>query len=279
MRHAIRGPLPLLLAAAVLGAGCQGGQPGGENPVRPLPPVIEPVPDQPQPADEGQPGRWEKLDGVQPAARAFVVAPEGRSGPLPGVVLVPSQWGVNPDVRELARRLAGDGLVVVVPDMYDGVIATSRLSARELTAGVAAARAGELLAGAVAHLRRHPLVGERPVGAVGLGPGGRWLASWAAPDARLGAIAFDSTALDGDQWARVAALRAPALLLVGKENSALDAARREEYRRAAGGALEVSEIEGAGNDLLDPRVQGFQEAARDRAVLVLRDFLLRNLAE
>lgn len=48
--------------------------------------------------------------------RAFVAVPD--TGPVPAVVLFQEVFGVNDNMRELARRLAGNGFLAVVPDMF-----------------------------------------------------------------------------------------------------------------------------------------------------------------
>lgn len=52
-------------------------------------------------------------DGDIPAVMAI---PESGSGP--GLVLVQEIFGVNPYIRSVAKRLAGEGYVVVAPHMY-----------------------------------------------------------------------------------------------------------------------------------------------------------------
>ena len=44
--------------------------------------------------------------------------------PLPGVVLIQEWWGIEPQCQEVAQRLAAEGFVVLVPDLYHGKVVT-----------------------------------------------------------------------------------------------------------------------------------------------------------
>jgi len=48
--------------------------------------------------------------------KAYKARPAGASGPLPGVVVVHENRGLNPYVADVARRLAVDGFVALAPD-------------------------------------------------------------------------------------------------------------------------------------------------------------------
>ena len=48
--------------------------------------------------------------------KAYMAKPAGASGPLPGVVVVHENRGLNPYIADVARRLAVDGFVALAPD-------------------------------------------------------------------------------------------------------------------------------------------------------------------
>jgi carboxymethylenebutenolidase len=52
--------------------------------------------------------------------RAFVARPEGTAGPgpFPGVVVLHEIFGLNDDIRRIARRFAESGYVAMAPDLY-----------------------------------------------------------------------------------------------------------------------------------------------------------------
>ena len=54
---------------------------------------------------------------------AYVVSPPTGTG-LP-VLLLHTWWGLNPPIKDLADRLAGDGFTVLAPDLFDGTVLTT----------------------------------------------------------------------------------------------------------------------------------------------------------
>lgn len=71
------------------------------------------------------------------------------------VVLVNHEWwGVNPQIRGVADRLAKEGFVTFVPDLYHGKLATDRQEASRLMNELDWARVEQDLAGAVAAVKR-----------------------------------------------------------------------------------------------------------------------------
>ncbi len=64
-------------------------------------------------------------------AYAFVAQPDDNAQ-HPGVVLIQEWWGIEPHIRELAQKLATDGFVVAVPDLYHGKVATEPDEAQKM---------------------------------------------------------------------------------------------------------------------------------------------------
>ncbi len=54
-------------------------------------------------------------DGVAPAA---IFRPDGDVGPLPGVIFYMDAIGIRPAMDEMANRLASNGFVVLLPDLF-----------------------------------------------------------------------------------------------------------------------------------------------------------------
>lgn len=48
---------------------------------------------------------------------AFLARPEG-SGPFPAVVVIMEAFGLNDEIRDVARRIAAEGYVALAPDFY-----------------------------------------------------------------------------------------------------------------------------------------------------------------
>jgi carboxymethylenebutenolidase len=49
-------------------------------------------------------------------ARGYFARPTGRSGKMPGVLVIHENRGLNPHIEDIARRLAVDGFVALAPD-------------------------------------------------------------------------------------------------------------------------------------------------------------------
>jgi carboxymethylenebutenolidase len=49
--------------------------------------------------------------------KAYCAAPAG-AGPFPVVIVVQEWWGLNEHIKDVARRLAGEGYFAVAPDLY-----------------------------------------------------------------------------------------------------------------------------------------------------------------
>jgi len=71
------------------------------------------------------------------AVRGYMAYPSagGANAALPGVVMIHEWWGLNDNVRMMARRLAGEGYRVLAVDLY-GAQATTPEEARGLMMGV-----------------------------------------------------------------------------------------------------------------------------------------------
>jgi carboxymethylenebutenolidase len=56
------------------------------------------------------------VDGA--TLRAELFGPSGGDAPLPGVLILHESFGLNDDIRRIARRFADAGYVAVAPDLY-----------------------------------------------------------------------------------------------------------------------------------------------------------------
>lgn len=180
MNSRMKASLPaaiVLLGMAAWFSGCGGGEvPATDAPPAPEPPLTE----EPAPEVAEAPARAvlaERLPYAEVGEQlvyGYFTFPEDMIEPLPAVVLIHDWWGLNDDVRELAKRLAGAGYIVLAVDLFGGETASAPSQARTLELAVAedAEAAYENLAGAYRFLRD---TADAPaVGVFGLGFGGGW---------------------------------------------------------------------------------------------------------
>lgn len=66
----------------------------------------------------------------------YLAMPADALEPQPGVVLVHEWWGLNDNIKAMARRIAGEGYVVLATDLYAGEVADSTNAAQVLMATV-----------------------------------------------------------------------------------------------------------------------------------------------
>jgi carboxymethylenebutenolidase len=103
---------------------------------------------------------------------AFVAWPSSKAAG-PAVIVVHEWWGLNGQIREVARRLAQQGYVAIVPDLYHGHVASDPERAHELVRGLVDEAALVDLDATVAWLRNEPRVAKSKIGVVGFCMGGR----------------------------------------------------------------------------------------------------------
>ena len=124
-----------------------------------------------------------ELPGSDRSLPAYLVRPEADE-PVPGVLIVHDIWGANPFYQDLARRLAGDGFVALLPNLFarEGPLpAQTREAALAWRNGLDQARALADLATALAWLRDHPVTNGK-VGTLGFCLGGTFVMLLAARD-------------------------------------------------------------------------------------------------
>lgn len=103
---------------------------------------------------------------------AYLALPPDGSGP--GVVVVQEWWGLDAGVKDYADRLASEGFVAVVPDLYHGELAPYEEieKAQELMQSMPPDRANRDLSAAVDFLAGHEAVTTDRIGVLGAGLGG-----------------------------------------------------------------------------------------------------------
>jgi carboxymethylenebutenolidase len=94
--------------------------------------------------------------------------------PPPGVLIIHEWWGLNETLRTLARRLAGEGFVVLAIDLYGGEVAASTAQAQALMTRVMTDPEAALdnIRQGIEYLRRYALAPR--VATIGWSFGGTW---------------------------------------------------------------------------------------------------------
>jgi len=120
----------------------------------------------------------------------FLALPDG-DGPHPGVVVIHEASGLNENIRDITRRLAGEGYAALAVDLFNGrnrAICMARYMAGMLMGSVNRYGIDDLRA-ALTLLAKNPEVDALRLGAIGFCMGGGFAIAWACTDSRLKAIA------------------------------------------------------------------------------------------
>ncbi|KQX61940.1 dienelactone hydrolase family protein [Angustibacter sp. Root456] len=111
-------------------------------------------------------------------AHGYLAVPSSGSGP--GVVLIQEWWGLDDHMVDVADRLAGEGFVVLAPDLMGGRVAHDSDEAGEMMQQLPVEQAARDLGGAVDYLLAHDAVTSQTVGTVGFCMGGGFVLLLAA---------------------------------------------------------------------------------------------------
>jgi carboxymethylenebutenolidase len=64
--------------------------------------------------------------------KGYLARPKNAKGPLPGIIVIQEWWGLNDNIRQAAKRLAGEGYTALAVDLYNGQVAETPEKATEL---------------------------------------------------------------------------------------------------------------------------------------------------
>ncbi|HUF73352.1 MAG TPA: dienelactone hydrolase family protein [Gammaproteobacteria bacterium] len=105
--------------------------------------------------------------------RGYMVLPADAVD-VPGVIMIHEWWGLNDNIRAMARRLAGEGYAVLALDLYGGQTATSPAEAERLMAAVMRNRQATIENIRQAHRYLDEFVLAPRIAVLGWGLGGAW---------------------------------------------------------------------------------------------------------
>ena len=272
----MRSSLPLLLAAVML-SGCGRG-------------TTAPPPDPAQAMHEAHTGDAPEATGAVAGVdtfrtearevtyatiggrpvRGYMARPADADfeGATPGIVLFHEWWGLNDNMRLLARRLAAEGYTTLAIDLYDGRTATTPDSAMALMRR-ASARQEDLMSSvdqAFTHLR--VVQGAPRIGIVGWCYGGAWSleTAFTHPEQVDAAVMYyGPPVLDRDL---LGALDAPLLGHFGAADESIpvaDVAAMETVLEGLGKDAELHIYPGAGHGFANSSGRNYNAEAADLA--------------
>ena len=202
---------------------------------------------------------------------AYVARPAG-NGPWPAVLVIQEAFGLNEHIKDVTRRVAGEGYVALAPDLFyrGGKGRTAGYDqlpkALELMGSLKDDEIVADVASAIAHLEKDATVRRGRIGITGFCMGGRvsYLAACALPDKITAAVPFYGGGIPID---RTATLRAPVLAFFGDADPFIPLDQVEKLRTEAarlGKSIEVVVYPGAPHGFFCNERDSYRpDAARD----------------
>lgn len=214
-------------------------------------------------------------------AQAFLARPDD-SLVRPGVVLIQEWWGLEPHIKDLAQRLAAEGFVPAVPDLYHGKIATEPDDAQKMIMLIRGnvEQAIREVQGAINTLIGRPDVEPKKVGLIGFCVGGflTYKVAESSDGTLAAALPFYGAGYDPTP-AEVAKIQAPILAFYGEKDHSVPPEQIEKLRgmfKDAGKPYEALTYP-AGHAFVNPsHGMGDEASAKDawaRAVTFLKQHL------
>jgi carboxymethylenebutenolidase len=185
---------------------------------------------------------------IGPADSAFVAMPSG-SKPVPSVIVAFEWWGLNGQIRDVARRLATQGYAAIVPDLYHGKFADDPETAHTLSRGLDEDRALADCDGATHWLRAQSRTVKGRLGVIGFCMGGRISQLYALHEPTVAACVMFYGRPETNPL-RLAALKAPLQGHFGADDQGIppdSAAVLRDALKAAGKTAEIYVYPGAGH--------------------------------
>ena len=233
--------------------------------------------------EEGDP-RLDAQNVTYPGAsgemKGYLAFPKDAAGPLPAVIVIHENRGLNPHIRDVARRMALEGFVALAPDFLspNGGTPANEDEARAMFQSLDMAAATANGEATRAFLAGHQKTNGK-VGAIGFCWGGGMVNRMAVASPELGAgVAYYGSQAPADQ---VPAIKAPLMLHYASLDERINAGipAFEEALKAAGTDHQIFVYEGANhafnNDTSSAR---YDKAAADLAWSRTIAFLKETLA-
>jgi carboxymethylenebutenolidase len=152
--------------------------------------------------------------------------------PHPGVILIQEWWGIDAHIKELTERLAGEGYVVLAPDLYHGKVAQEPDEAMKITMTFNQDQAIAEIRQAIDYLQSRDDVQPKQLGVTGFCMGGRLV--WRVAELENGELAAIAPFYAGRYNPSVEDIRkvtAPALVVWGEQDQSIPADQREHITR------------------------------------------------
>jgi carboxymethylenebutenolidase len=213
---------------------------------------------------------------------AYLVRPDD-DRIYPGIVLIQEWWGIEPHIMDLAERMAREGFVVMVPDLYHGKVSNEPDDAQKMVMLLRTnldRAIGEINL-ALEYLRNNPGVQPKKLGLMGFCVGGFLTFKTAEQYAHLGAISPWYGGGYNPTPEEVAKINAPVLAIYGELDRGIpvESVKKVEKQFAdAGKPAEFRIYPNAGHAFLNPTHGAYVDGPAQDAWARVIAFFKKNLA-
>ncbi len=213
-------------------------------------------------------------------AYAFVAQPDD-DALHPGLVLIQEWYGIEPHIMDLAQKLAEQGFVVAVPDLYHGKVATEPDDAKRMIMMIRGNvdKAANEIIGALETVKAMPNVEPKKLGLIGFCIGGFMTYTVASRYTDLGAVVpFYGAGYDPTPE-EVAKVNAPVLAIYGSRDGSISPEQIQKIEglyKDAGKDLTVKVFD-AGHAFINPVHGTGDEKAASEAWPLAVNFLKEHL--
>jgi len=220
------------------------------------------------------------LKGNGDGAYAYVAQPDDNAK-HPGVVLIQEWWGIEPHIRDLAHKLAAEGFVVAVPDLFHGKVVTEPDEAQKMVMMIAGNidKAAREIIGALETVKAMPNVEPKKLGLMGFCVGGMLTLVVASRYPDLGAVvAFYPGGYD-PKPEDVAKVNAPVLAFYGRRDQSIPMEQVDKIEKMfkAAGKDYTAKVYDAGHAFINPAHGMGDERAAAEAWPLAVNFLKEKL--
>jgi carboxymethylenebutenolidase len=212
--------------------------------------------------------------------KGYLARPKNAKGPLPGIIVIQEWWGLNDNIRQMAKRLAGEGYTALAVDLYGGQVAETPDKAMELMKGVLAntTPGSENVRQAYDYLETKEKAPK--IGVIGWCFGGGWSLQTAMllPD-KIDATVIYYGHLETDK-AKLGKLQMPVLGFFGGKDQSIPVATVREFEKALkdlGKSVEVHVYDDASHAFANPSGGAYNEAAAKDSWQRTVAFFAKNL--
>lgn len=215
---------------------------------------------------------------------AFVARPEAGS-PAPAVLVIQEAFGLNGHIKDVARRIAGEGYVALAPDLYWRGGKNRTVGYDQLPAAIGLMQSindKDVIAdlrSAVAHLEKQPSVRADRIGITGFCMGGRvsFLAACEVPDKLKASVPFYGGGIPVEKTEK---LGCPVLAFFGEKDAFIPLDSVERLKAEAkrhGKQVEVVVYPGADHGFFCDERGSYNPAAAKDAWERLKKFFAAHL--